>query len=126
MLSALKTSGWFSTISFVGPRATEKLSTGMMNPREGLEEAEEPPPDRRDCRDLHEVRGDVEIGPLEHDRERDEGHRREGEVSGRPPAQRQREPDQRERQRHEAEREEGDVAPLRETGEVAREPVVEG
>src|SRR6266550_2498069 len=30
MLRASKTCGWFLTISFVGPRATEKLSTGMI------------------------------------------------------------------------------------------------
>ena len=37
--SALKTCGWFSTISFVGPRATEKMSTGTI--RTAIEETQE-------------------------------------------------------------------------------------
>ena len=39
------------------------------HPGERLEEAEEPPADRGDGRDLHEVRGDVEAGQLEHQRQ---------------------------------------------------------
>src|SRR6185312_752868 len=40
------------------------------HPAERLEEGEEPPGDRDDRRDLHEVRGDVEAGQLEQNAQR--------------------------------------------------------
>jgi hypothetical protein len=96
------------------------------DPGECLEEAEEPPADRRDRGHLDEVGGNVEIGRLERDRDGDEGDSAHGQLSRRPEVERQGEPDQAERERHEPEREEGDVAPFGQARKFLRDGVVDG
>jgi hypothetical protein len=87
---------------------------------------EEPPRDADDRRNLHEVRGDVEVGPLEQDADRDQRNGGPAQPFQPRAPQGQRDEGKQERERDQPEREEGDVAPEPERPQVLREAVVPG
>ena len=80
------------------------------------------PRDADDRRDLHEVRGDVEVGQLEQDADHDEPDGSPAQPLQPRAPQGQGDEGEQERERDQAEREKDDVAPEPERGQASEKP----